>query len=115
MALDDEELASIAHAIAQRGPTVSLDEVGDALGARAILVTDVERLLFALDLRGVKVNDVDDTRAVPECLAAVLATARQLRHVHGRVPTVSEIAEHAALPERTVRMALLFAQVMSRS
>ncbi len=115
MALDADALQSIVDAIAKKGHTVSLDDIGDALGDGPILVTDVERLLFALDLRGIQVNDVDEQRSVPECLAAVLATARQLRGANARVPTVHEIAEHGGLPERAVRMALLFAKVMSRS
>ena len=115
MALTAEELQRLADAIAEVGDAVSLDDVGDALGHRSILVTDIEQLLFALDLRGVKVKEVDDALSVPDCLAAVLGTARQLRALHSRIPTVGEIAHHAGLPERAVRMALLFATVMSRS
>jgi hypothetical protein len=115
MALDADELCAIVDAIAAKGGAVSLDDVGDALGDGVILVTDVERLLFALDLRGIKVKEIDEVRPVPECLAAVLAAARQLHGASARVPTVSEIAAHARLPERSVRMALLFAKVMSRS
>ncbi len=115
MSLDADELRQIAEALAEKGESVSLDDVGDALGHRAILVTDIEQLLFSLDLRGIKVKEVDDAQSVPDYLAAVLGAARQLRALHTRIPSVIEIAEHAGLPERAVRMALLFATVMSRS
>ena len=113
--LDATELRLIADAIAEKGSVVLLDDIGDAFGDRPILVTDIERLLFALDLRGIKVKEVDGTQSVPKCLAVVLGAARQLRALHSRVPTVLQIAEHAGLPERAVRIALLFAKVMSRS
>ena len=92
---------------------VPLDEVGEAIGARAITTPEIEGILDALDAAGRKLVGPSGG-AGEDRLKAVVAAARTLAASLGRKPTVVEIAAESGLSEAEVRHALALVKVMQR-
>ncbi len=92
---------------------VQLDEVGAAIGARAVTAPEIEAIIDALDAAGRKLVGPDGG-AGEDRLKAVVAAARTLGPALGRKPTVAEIAAHAGISEADVRHALALVKVMQR-
>ncbi len=103
--------ALIAKSEASR--TITLDAIGDAVGAKAISAEEIDAIFGALENAGRSVvgpsgGDGEDN------LRAVVAAARALNGTLGRKPTIGEIAEHAKLGVIEVRHALALLRVMQR-
>jgi hypothetical protein len=98
--------------LASSSNEVSLDEVGDAIGAQLVTQPEIEELLDALERAGRRVGE--GTPDLREHLRRVLRAARQLRSVERREPTVDAIAKATGLSSGEVRAALLYASVLSR-
>jgi hypothetical protein len=92
---------------------VSLDAIGEAIGARAITPVEIEAIVAALEAAGRKVV-APGGGAGEAHLKEVLAAARVLGPELGRKPTVAEIATRSGLSEGEVRHALELAKVMQR-
>lgn len=110
------ELQSILDALLQASTAsgeVRLDELGDAIGARAITSPEIDAMITALETAGRKVVGPAGG-AGEDRLKAVVATARTLGPELGRKPTVAEIAARAGLTADEVRHALALLKVMQR-
>jgi len=91
---------------------LSLDLIGEAIGAEAITVDEIDELFLALENAGRSVGTA--TPNVREQLAVVLRHARQLHRANRATPDVAAIAHAAGLTPGEVRSALLYASVLSR-
>jgi hypothetical protein len=110
------ELETVVAALLARSEdhrTVTLDEVGDALGTEVASADDVDAILLALEAAGRSI--VSTPGGDPkERLRSVLGAARDLQARTGRRPTPVEIAQETGLDESAVRAALMFGRVMGR-
>ena len=97
---------------AERGGTLSLDEVAEVIGAAPLTMPEIEAIFDALEGAGRRVEA--EQKDPPQALAQVLATVRSFSAVTGRRPTVPEIAQHSGLSVGDVRFALLYARVLVR-
>jgi hypothetical protein len=93
--------------------TVSLDALGEAIGARAVTQDEIDGVIAALESAGRKVGDEAGPQGESR-LRLVLETARALKAELGRAPTAPEIAARAGLSEDAVRHALALVRVMQR-
>jgi len=91
---------------------VTLDAMGEVIGAQAIGVEYVEALLDALEAEDL-VSRQPLEADLAGLLVKVLGAARALR-AQGRSIAPSELATHAGISEREVRVALLYAHVLER-
>ena len=106
------ELRTIAEELAARGE-ISLDDLGDAIGARAVTPEEIDAMMQLIESRGTRIL-APEGGGGEQRLGAVLAAARALAAELGRKPTVAEIAERSGLSESAVRVALRLAQVIAR-
>lgn len=90
--------------------TLTLDEVGDAMGERAVGSDEVELLLSALEQAGATIVQAGG-EGLPELLRRVLASAREIRGLGGS-PSPTSISAHSGISVRAVRVALLYADVI---
>jgi hypothetical protein len=106
-------LREVFDQLLRSGPRpISLDEIGEAIGTRAVSTTEIEELLDALTQAGVVIDEpVVNLRSD---LRDVLGAARTLRTELGRAPTTFEIAVQLGKPDSTVRAALLFGSILGR-
>ncbi len=93
--------------------SVTLDEVGDAVGVVPVATDDVDALLAALERAGRAVVGPHGQRGVGN-LQRVLPAARNLAASLGRPPTLAELAAETGLTEEDVRHALALGRVMGR-
>lgn len=107
------EVLDALLAAAPRGAELSLDAIGEAVGARPVTVDEIAWLLDRLEAEGRVVAAAAPGGGVT-ALGTVLRAARTLRAALGRSATVLEIVASTGLAEHDVRRALLLAQVMSR-
>jgi len=98
--------------LARDESALSLDTIGDAIGAIAITPDEIEELFGALEAAGRQVERT--TPNVREHLGVVLREARRLRQQLKAPPTVESIAAATGLDESAVRAALLYASVLGR-
>lgn len=106
-------LDSILERLGIPGRTsVSLDEIGEAIGGDWVTPLDIERVFEAIESHGARVGDEARASLAP-LLGQVLKAARALR-VAGGVVTPSSVAAASGLEEREVRVALLYAEVLAR-
>lgn len=104
----------IVHRLAARSATtIGLDEIGDAIGATAISIDEIELVFTTLEERGITVGDATIPPASAH-LGDVLKTARALRSELGRTPRPDEIAQRAGLAPEAVRRALFAARILQR-
>ena len=92
---------------------VTLDEVGDAIGARAVTAEEIDAILTALEEAGRKITSPHGGGGEGH-LKAVVAAARALGPELGRRPTIVETAARAGLAEADVRHALMLLKIMQR-
>jgi len=102
----------ITQLLAQGKREISLDEVGDTIGAEAVSQAEIELILQRLEDAGCAVGSL--TPNLREHLHRVLRAGRALRAPDGAVPSVASVAEATGLPAGAVRAALLYGQVLSR-
>jgi len=101
------ELLRLAHP-----EGITLDAVGEVVGAQLVGVEHIEALLDALEARGLIVREPLEAD-LAGLLARVLTAARALR-AEGRPLAPAELALRAGVSEREVRVALLYAHVLQR-
>jgi hypothetical protein len=107
------ELATIVSTLLAREEAyLTLDTVAEAIGAAAVSVEDIDRILAELEARG-RLAEEGVLSASNE-LAITLASARRLRAALKRAPTPEEIASEANISVSRVRGALLFARILQR-
>lgn len=111
-----KELEAIVAALLEASEAsgeVSLDAIGEAVGARAVSQDDVDSIMHALEAKGRLIKGPEGGGGEKR-LAQVIATARSLAAELGRKPSVAEIAARAGLSAEEVRHALALAQIMQR-
>ena len=92
---------------------ISLDAIGEALGARAVTAEEIDAMMTALEASERRVVSPQGGSG-EERLKAVIAAARTLAPKLGRPATVPEIAERAKLSPDEVRHALTLVRIMQR-
>ncbi len=92
---------------------VTLDDIGDALGTRAVSSEEIDAILDALEAAGRRIAEPEARDRVRD-LRVVVAAARELTASLGRRPTTEEIASATKLAATDIRTALLLARVMGR-
>ncbi len=110
------ELQTIADALLAASATtkdVSLDAIGQAIGARATTPVEIDELMGTLEAAGRNITGPQGG-AGEDRLKATVAAVRVLRPELGRAPTPAEIAAKAGLSEDDVRHALTLLKVMQR-
>ncbi|MEI8259207.1 MAG: hypothetical protein WCJ30_26360 [Deltaproteobacteria bacterium] len=95
-----------------RGAEVTLDRVGELVGARAFTFDEVDEVIAAVEKAGHRVTSPRTTAKAD--LQAVLSAARDIqRESHAR-PSVPAIAARTGLPADAVRQALSLGRIMGR-
>lgn len=92
---------------------LSLDDVGRAIGDRAVTHDEIDALLAELEGAGRTVSG-PRPGAAGEHLRKVLPAARALGSKLGRRPTVDELAHETGISADEVRAALGLGRVMGR-
>jgi 2-hydroxychromene-2-carboxylate isomerase len=95
------------------GDAVSLDAIGEAIGARRISQDEIDEILETIEARG-RVAAAPAGGHGEERLKRALAAARILRAELSRPPSVDQIAERAGLTRAEVEHALTLAKIMQR-
>jgi hypothetical protein len=111
-----QELSTLVDSLTAASHTsheVSLDTLGDAIGARSVSYDEIDDIIAALEERGRRVVAESDGR-IEDRLRAVVAAGRTLTIELARRPTVPEIADRTRLSSAQVRSALMLARVMQR-
>lgn len=103
---------TVAALLASHDGPVSIDAIGEALGAASVSQAEIEAIFVGLEAAGRTVVAPAGGHGVAH-LRRVLPAARALRG-RGVSPTVESIAAETGLPASDVRAALLLAKVMSR-
>ncbi|MGC4069151.1 MAG: hypothetical protein QM784_31790 [Polyangiaceae bacterium] len=107
------ELQAIFERLNAKGPrNISLDEIGDVIGAALISQAEIEMLFDALETAGSHVGG--PSPSLKEHLMSVLREARRLQQATASAPRVEDIAMATGLSAGEVRAALLYASVLSR-
>ncbi len=106
------ELAAIVGRLAASGE-VTLDALGEAIGAMLISSEEIDLMISTLEARGVRVVGPEGGGGEAH-LRVVVTTARALVAELGRRPTSAEIAARSGLALDDVRHALALARVMQR-
>jgi len=98
--------------LARHQDVVPIDAIGDAIGARAIDMEQIDRIIGELEAAGRQVTAPGGTGVAT--LKLVIPAARALAAELKRTPKISEIAARSGAAESDVRQALLLAKVMQR-
>ena len=108
------ELQEIVERLLQEhADQITLDQIGDAIGVRAVSTGEVDAMIDALEAAGREVAAGDKPRG-EEHLHQVIRSIRELSAQLGRRPSQAEIAEHAGLTAADVSHALQLARIMQR-
>lgn len=110
------ELEGVVRALlgaTEAGGTLTLDELGEAIGERAVSPPEIDVMIARIEAAGRTVEERTAERG-EDALKSVLTSARALLLELGRRPTPAEIAAHAGLSEASVRRALTLTKVMQR-
>ncbi|HEY6882151.1 MAG TPA: hypothetical protein VI299_29175 [Polyangiales bacterium] len=92
---------------------ITLDAIGDAIGAHAVSTDEIDALFTSLEARG-------RTIAAPaggegeQWLKRVIQAARELKQAAPRRLTIDDVAQHAGLPRQRVISALALLHIMQR-
>jgi hypothetical protein len=108
-----EVVVATLLARSEDGRTVTLDEVGDALGTEVATADDVDAILTRLEAAGRTIAPLP-TGDPKERLRVVIAAARLIEARTGRKPTPAGIAQETGLDVGAVRAALMLGRVMGR-
>lgn len=92
--------------------SVSLDDIGEVTSDVRVGSVEAEAILSHLESLGIEVN-VGEALDLRELLIEVLRAARALRALGERASS-ERIAEHTGRTAREVRVALLYAEVLSK-
>ncbi len=110
---DDRVARWAALLIARHTSVVSLNDIGDVIGAAAATPDDIEALFLCLETAGRTIS-TEEVERPQQSLRAVLRAARALK-ARGETASTAAIARETGLSQEQVRGALLFAQVLQRS
>ena len=91
---------------------VSLDAVGEAVGALAVSTDEIDALLLALEAAGREVVTPEGQAELH--LKRVVLAARGLKMKLARRPTLAEVAEEAGISAEQALVALALLRVMQR-
>lgn len=92
---------------------LTLDAIGDAIGARAITPDEIDEMMTALESAGCVIVGPKGGDGEAH-LRAVIAAARALGPELEARPTIAQIAERSGLSPLEVRHALALLRVMQR-
>ncbi|HXS16920.1 MAG TPA: hypothetical protein VN764_07015 [Polyangiaceae bacterium] len=92
--------------------TITLDELGDAVGARAITAAQIEALIVSLEEAGVTIGG-DEQPDLKQLLKTVVQTALDLRR-RGERAHAASIAAASGLSPAAVKIALLYSEVIRK-
>lgn len=107
----DAVFKDLLSQIPDEGPrSLSLDQVGLAVGDAAVTPREIEALFDRLNAEGVAIG-MEPAPNLPHLLSTVLRTARELR-AEGKRADRAGIAKRSGLSEGTVHVALLYAEVL---
>jgi hypothetical protein len=95
------------------GDVITVDQMGDAVGALSVGSGDLEALFDALEAQGRTISAPQGGRGEAN-LHKVLASARALRGTLARTPSKAEIAAHCGLSEHDVFLTLELVKIMQR-
>lgn len=90
--------------------SVTLDQIGEAIGHAQISTVEIEMLFSRLEAEGVGIGAGSDPD-LKGLLRTVIQTALTLRH-EGKRPSPQEIASRSSLSLGSVRVALLYSEVL---
>lgn len=102
----------LGRLLGNREHTISLDTIGEAVGAAAITQDEIAQILDRLEAAGKEIGS--PSSKLRQQLLPVLTQARRIKHERQDTPNVSAIAEATGLTVAEVRAALLYASVMGR-
>jgi len=105
----ERTLRALLRASAEVG-TVTLDQIGDAIGTSPVSCDDVERLIDALEANGRAI--AEQPMDLKADLARVIAAARDLQSRLGRKPRLGELTAETRLSAPAVMAALRFARTL---
>jgi hypothetical protein len=95
------------------GDAITLDAIGEAIGARRIAQDEIDEMLSAIEARGRVVTTPPGGQGEAR-LKRVLDAARALRVELGRAPRADQIAERSGLTQGEVEHALALAKIIQR-
>lgn len=93
-----------------RPASVSLDQIGEAIGSAQVSTVEIEMLLTRLEAEGVAIGQEDEPD-LQALLRTVIQTAHALRR-EGLRPHPQAIAARSDLSVGAVRVALLYSEVL---
>lgn len=93
--------------------SISLDDLGQAIGLKSVSYTEIDAMISALEARDRRVEATTEGRG-EEYLRLVVEAVRTLSYELGRRPSLNEIALRTRLNQDQVRHALLLARIMQR-
>lgn len=93
--------------------SLTVDAIGEALGALAVTADEIDQLFTALELAGRTIAAPEGVD-LPGRLRDVLGATRRVAAELGRRPTLSELAAATGLDEAQVRHALSYGRVLGR-
>lgn len=100
----------LAELLRDGSRSLTLDQIGEAIGDRSVGSEEVDLLLTRLEEAGVEVVGTGEEGMV-SLLREVIRTAHLLRR-EGAAPTPTSIATRSGISVRAVRVALLYADVL---
>jgi hypothetical protein len=110
-----KELQAIVAALlakTPRGGTLTLDDLGEAIGTRAVTPPEIDAMIALVEAQGRAVQAPEGQRGESN-LKRVLEAARALRS-EGLAPRPEDIAARTGLTREEVAHALALARVMQR-
>ncbi|HEY5957357.1 MAG TPA: hypothetical protein VIV60_12415 [Polyangiaceae bacterium] len=108
----NEVEAVLNQLLARDELTLSLDTIGEVIGAMYITQPEIEFVLQRLEEAGKSVGIAN--AKLRENLRPVIEQARRLKQLSGTNPSLSAIAEATQLSIGEVRAALLYASILGR-
>jgi hypothetical protein len=112
MTMREPVRAVLESLLSRRQRAITLDELGDAIGAMSITGEEIGALIDALEGEGCSVA-AEPGGDGAKALRQVLDVARTMK-ASGRTPTAADIASATGLPLPRVHHALALARIMSR-
>lgn len=110
-----KELLAIVEVLLARTPaggTLTIDDIGEAIGLRAVSPPEIDAMIDLLERAGRKVASPEGQRG-ESYLKVVVAAARALR-AEGKTPRAEDIAARTGLSREDVEHALSLVKVMQR-